>query len=407
MTAQATSSQPAPRLYYLDVLRVIAILIVFLFHSVHPFDLWGWHVKNIQQSLTLTVFMTILSMWGMPFFFLVAGAGSWFALRRRSAKQYAVERTKRLLVPYIFCTIVVFFLTQYFEWENGLYRGVVTITFAQYLAAGRDWYLSEGFSPVWWGLGAHLWFLGFLYSFAILSLPLFFWLKGENGKRFLGWLARICEVRGGILLFLVPLLLIRFLLTPLFPTLNDWSDFIYLGSFFVLGFILFAHDGILKAVRRDGWLLGAIGMAAITCMLALFLAGQQVQLWVGWFGKPEFYIAVSIVVVVSLAWSVAMISFGMRKLNIDKPWVRYANDLVLPFFIVHQPVILVIASFVVKWNTGIPLKMLVVVPASFFITWGICEFIVKRVGFLRFLFGMTSPKPAEPKERRMETAHVG
>jgi hypothetical protein len=53
---------------------------------VHAYDQWDWHIKNIQQSLTLTIFITILALWGMPFFFLVAGAGSWFALRRRTAR---------------------------------------------------------------------------------------------------------------------------------------------------------------------------------------------------------------------------------------------------------------------------------------------------------------------------------
>jgi len=61
MTDQAIAKAPtqptqsSPRLYHLDALRVIAILIVFLFHAVHPFDQWGWHVKNIEQSLILTV----------------------------------------------------------------------------------------------------------------------------------------------------------------------------------------------------------------------------------------------------------------------------------------------------------------------------------------------------------------
>jgi hypothetical protein len=33
--------------------------------------------------------------------------------------------------------------------------------------------------------------------------------------------------------------------------------------------------------------------------------------------------------------------------------------------------------------------------------------LIKRVGVLRFLFGMTSPKPEGHKEPRMVKAHVG
>jgi hypothetical protein len=45
--------QPA-RLYYLDWLRVMAILGVFLFYAVHPFDLTAWHITNAEQSVAVT-----------------------------------------------------------------------------------------------------------------------------------------------------------------------------------------------------------------------------------------------------------------------------------------------------------------------------------------------------------------
>jgi hypothetical protein len=80
--------QPA-RLYFLDWLRVIAVLGVFLFHAVYPFDLTAWHIKNAEQSTVVTFFIAFMFPWGMLFFFLLAGAGSWFALRRRTATAYA------------------------------------------------------------------------------------------------------------------------------------------------------------------------------------------------------------------------------------------------------------------------------------------------------------------------------
>jgi peptidoglycan/LPS O-acetylase OafA/YrhL len=47
--SQATDSVHSKvRLHYLDWLRVLAILMVFLFHAVHPFDFGEWHVKNVE-----------------------------------------------------------------------------------------------------------------------------------------------------------------------------------------------------------------------------------------------------------------------------------------------------------------------------------------------------------------------
>ena len=103
METQASSHEETPvRLHYIDWLRVLAILGVFLFHAVHPFDATDWHIKNADQSILVTlVFVIFLYPWGMPLFFQLSGAGSWFALRKRTGRQFARERTLRLLVPFL------------------------------------------------------------------------------------------------------------------------------------------------------------------------------------------------------------------------------------------------------------------------------------------------------------------
>jgi peptidoglycan/LPS O-acetylase OafA/YrhL len=403
----ARAEQAPTRLYYLDALRVIAILFVFLYHAVHPFDKFGWHVKNIDQSMTLTIILVILGMWGMPFFFLIAGSGSWLALRRRTAKAYVAERTRRLFVPYLFFTIISFFITEYYEWGDRVYRGITTDSFLQYLQATWHWFLSWGISPIWLAAGGHLWFLGFLYAFSVLALPLFLWFKGERGRRFIDWLAGVCSRRGGLLVLLIPLVLIRYLVNSIFPQEHNWGDFIYQGLFFILGFLLFSNEAILKSVRRDGWLLGAIGLVALLIMMGLFLLGYDVMAWGEEYGQARYYLVIGLVTVVGLTWSLCMLSIGMRYMNIDKSWLRYAQEIALPFFIVHQPVILLIASYVVKWDAGIPLKMLVVVTSSFFVCWALVEFIIRRVGFLRFLFGMTSAREKGKGEAQAKPAGVG
>src|SRR5512147_1274864 len=98
---QAQTTVKAARLYYLDWLRVLAIFMVFLFHAVHPFDAPSWHIKNAEQSEILTIITVLLGFWGMPFFFLVAGTASWFALQRRTPSQYVRERSLRLAIPYV------------------------------------------------------------------------------------------------------------------------------------------------------------------------------------------------------------------------------------------------------------------------------------------------------------------
>jgi glucan biosynthesis protein C len=255
------------RLHYLDWLRVIAILGVFLFHAVHAFDDGDWHIKNADQSTAISVVLVLFSLWGMPLFFLIAGTSSWFALQRRTARQYAGERFKRLLIPFIFGSLLLMPVMLYFEWMHKTANGTLDGSFFEFVIDR-----NVGFSPRWFGaLGYHLWFLGFLFSFALLTIPLFLWLKGHSGQRLISWMAQQCEHRGRILLFIIPVLVIELSLRPFFPIEHDWADFFFLMSFFVLGYVLFADERFARAIRRDWWIM--LIAAIVTLMLLVTMIG--------------------------------------------------------------------------------------------------------------------------------------
>jgi glucan biosynthesis protein C len=100
LRTEVKASTKQERLYFLDWLRVLAVLGVFYFHTLRPFDsLVDWNVKNTQRSLVATVFIGLFFSWGMPLFFVLAGAASWFALRSRTGHQFLRERSLRLLIP--------------------------------------------------------------------------------------------------------------------------------------------------------------------------------------------------------------------------------------------------------------------------------------------------------------------
>ena len=85
-----STKKKSARLFYLDWLRVIATLGVFLYHAVRPFDLQDWLIKNEERSALITlIFVIFLGTFGMALFFLVSGAGSWFAMQKRTGRQFS------------------------------------------------------------------------------------------------------------------------------------------------------------------------------------------------------------------------------------------------------------------------------------------------------------------------------
>lgn len=386
-----SSNRKSVRLYYLDWLRVLAILGVFLFHAVHPFDMFPWEIKNAEQSVAVTLFIVFLAPWGMPLFFLLSGVGSWFALRKRTGSQFIRERVNRLLIPFIVGALLLSPIQFYFQWRHQTETGAFVGSALEFLSARE---ISFGPRVFGWA-GYHLWFLGFLFAFALIALPLFLWLKGDAGKRFIGWLARLCEKRAGLLVFIIPLSLVQFILRPFFPAEHDWADFVFLLLFFIFGYILYADTRFIKPIKRD-WLIMLI--LAILSTLFFFGAGafDVATVWMEASGTPGFYLLWGIWSINSWSWTMFMIFIGMRYLDFRNKWLDYGQDIIVPFFLLHQPVIIVLAYYVVQWETSISLKIFVVVLGSFLITLGLCEFLIRRVEPARAIFGM-KPLAGESK----------
>lgn len=383
------SDQNPGRLYYLDWLRVIAVFGVFLFHAVHPFDHLAWHIKNAEQSDIVTYFLVFIYPWGMPFFFLLSGGAAYFALRTRSAAEFARERFNRLLIPFFVGAAALMPIMLYFEWLHKSETGVLDGSFMQFVLDR-----NVGFTPIWFGaLGYHLWFLGFLFAFSLLCLPIFIWLKRENGRRFTAWLARLCARRGAILLLFVPLAAFRLALHPFFPQEHSWADFAVQMTFFLLGYLLFSHPDFLQAVRRD-WpitLAGGILMASVGIVLVVIQGTPEVE------SPPKSLLDALFWILISLdgwCWALFFLYIGMRYLDFTNNYLAYGQEAVLPFFVFHQPVIIVLAYYAVQWPVSLPAKLLFVVIGSFLVTLGIYEFVIRRVAWLSRLFGMKAAPPA-------------
>ncbi len=386
---RALSSAHRARLYYLDWLRVIAIFGVFLVHVTDVFNTINFEIKNAEQSLVITIIQGFFYPFGMPLFFFIAGAGSYFALRRRSAGEFTRERTLRLMVPFLTGTLLLGPIQLYLSWRHRVATGVTSWTFAQFVDE-RFW--QPG--PKWFGaIGYHMWFLGFLFAFSLIALPLFVWLKGEAGQRLTARLAGWCARRGGILLFALPLIITRLIFQPLFPIEHDWGDFVYYGVFFALGYFIFSDERFTAAIRRDRWIVLGVGLAAslgfgVLAMAAGLDLGRAAS-------APTDFAVWALFAVAGWCGTAFMLYLGMRFLDRKNAALSYCLDALLPFFVLHQPVILVIAYFVVQWNLGLLPKLLVVLVASFAVTLGLVEFVVKPVPLLRVLLGM-KPAQVEP-----------
>ena len=165
MSARTARRRVIPqRRWDIGWLRVLATLLPFYFHPAKIFYLWDlFYIKNGRLSSLLSYTALFIQHWHMPLFFIVAGAATWFALRRRSGGQYDTERLKRLLAPFIFGLFVIVPPQIYFALRHQ--RSDYTESYLQFY--------PHFFDPAYTGgkfdMG-HLWFIIYLFLFSLIYL---------------------------------------------------------------------------------------------------------------------------------------------------------------------------------------------------------------------------------------------
>ncbi len=90
------------RVYYLDWLRVLGILVVFVYHSSRFFNVEEWNVKNPVWYPWVEVWNRFATAWMMPLMFVISGASLFYALGKGSgAGKFVKDKVLRLLVPLV------------------------------------------------------------------------------------------------------------------------------------------------------------------------------------------------------------------------------------------------------------------------------------------------------------------
>ena len=99
-----------------------------------------------------------------------------------------------------------------------------------------------------------------------------------------------------------------------------------------------------------------------------------------------------------LAWSciLAVFGYGMRYLTHNHRLLSYANEAVLPFYILHQPVILILGYYIIPLSLSILAKYLIIASLAFGITLGLYEYGVRRINPVRRIFGLKTRKTIAP-----------
>jgi glucans biosynthesis protein C len=336
----------------LDFLRAALVAGVLIFHAVHVFDPLDFSVKSDAEWEFVVPLILFASLWGMPLFFLLAGMGIWYSLQSRTRGEFVRERVARLLVPFAFGTVLLVPAQTHAERAasgiDGSYGDSLRVFFDVRPELGGPIPL-DGSEAVGSFEPAHLWFLAYLFAFSVVLLPLFSRLRG-GWPRVSAWM---------VLAAGVPIALLEAALTT--EDAGGWNRSVYV-LVLLYGFLLAAEPRARAALARVARPAGWCGLAGFVVLMSVGLVVEPEQLMSGYGAVDVAWRALKGVVAWLLMLGIVALVARWRAPAVP-PYVR---DAVLPVYVLHQTVLVVLAWRLLEWNgpAGVQLVLLILGTAA-------------------------------------------
>lgn len=386
------------RRYELDWLRTLVVLGLIPYHAAVVFATGpGDYVKSPQRNIVFDLFATMLSFFGMPLLFMVAGAATWFALGRRNPRQFLRERIARLGIPFLFGVLALVPVQLYFA---HLASPSYHLTYFQFY---RDFLIGWaniaqhrifGLGFQYWG---HLWFILYLLAVSVCLLPLLLWLRRPGVRRILS--SDVANARSPLPLFLlvgVPLIGIEVALQgPIgLPAYADYTN-LYSGpaglvlyaAAFLVGYLIYSDAHLQQAAvhYRIPALVQGLALLAMH-EIALAIAGEDLvnSAWGSFLIRClRSYITCCLLI--------AILGYAQRYLHVNGPALRYLNEASYPIYILHMPILTILGFYIVRWQGPLMVIYPLLLSATACFTFAVYEGIVRRFALTRFLFALKTP----------------
>jgi len=304
--------------------------------------------------------------------------GTGYALAHRTQGKYIKERLIRLGIPLIFGMLVIVPPQVYLE----------RVAYGAFAGSYFDFYPQEAFIGIYpsgnlsWH---HLWFLPYLLIYSVLLAPIFIYLRNNTKSGILKFSALLLSKKYGWYYFAIPLILAEIFLEPLFnithALIGDWFALTNYAILFFYGF-LFIKLGDLFWKHIDDIKQTVLIFAVIS--FALYLGVRMLD-----DGLFVHIVEATIKVMNFWSWILVLFAYSAKWFNRKSKLIRYCNTAVYPFYILHQTIIIIIAFCIMNWSANFFIKFIILSGGTFLISWLLYE-VIRRVFFLRPLFGLKS-----------------
>lgn len=363
MPAQTKPSALIPdsskKINYIDHLKVVLTVLVVLHHSFITYGApGGWYYSqkttHMGALIPMTMFVAINQAFFMGFFFFLSAYFITSSYQKKGAKQFVLDRLKRLGIPLVFYSFilspVMIYLVYYFG--EGHHIG-----FLQFLGGFDDW--------IDFGV---LWFVAALLLFTLIYV---LWRNIIKSRP-----ARIFAVpsAGKIILFAVFIGVVSFFVRTVFPVgwvlkpvgfqLGHFSQYIAL---FILGLTAYKNEWLKKLSYRTGKQMLGLVIVLILFFPVFYIIKQLTNMPLDWFNGGFHWQALLYAVweqVIGFSIITVLLTFGKRWWNNSLALLSKFSRYTFAVYIFHPLVLISLALLATDWAIDPSVKLLIVAPLA-------------------------------------------
>ena len=353
-SAAVARVMPSQRIYYLDNLRAMAMLLGVFLHSALAYAQPAqsvWLATDSSASVPLDASIWFIHLFRMGLFFLLSGYFAKLVIERKGLRHFLWNRCLRIVVPFVLfypfllaaMAIVIVFSLSYLVEPRGL-MGFIAATVKERSGVQKREPLTT----------MHLWFLYYLMAFSAIGALL------RNVKR-----VKLEKLfRPSKWLFLCPLILIPGALAAGAPMPAPESfipqgwPFAFYGLFYVAGWQLFGREQFLDSWRPYVWHVAAICLLTFVPYymlmpvldLSTIVAGRSLQVfWIR-------FVEACLTAYLSVLLTITSLLLGQRYLAGKNPFLSFVADSSYWVYLLHLPIVIFLQTLLVPLSLPLWLK---------------------------------------------------
>ncbi len=333
------------RIYYIDNLKTLIILSLFLLHTCEVYHIDHTFWIDGEEHLLPTMIFSFLTTFVMGVLFFFAGMATVYSAKRRGLKGFYLNRCKKLLLPLLLSLVTILPLQNYFILKNHPaegFDGTFLGAYCYFFTHVTDMRGVDGaISP------AHLWFILYLFLITLLCFPL---------------IARYEKLRERFQKLSFSTLWVCALVVVIFIVNYEPGDELFMRFlvYYALGIVLSENQSFNAYLEKRWKILLTLGTALNIVVCFLILKIQQGELFTfAYFWRRAVW------AVETVTMTFGYIGMGKALLNSQNRLSKFFAEESFMIYILHTPFLIAIAYFTVTYlHIHYLLQMLLILTAS-------------------------------------------